>query len=407
MIVIVAWKNIWRNKVRSLIIMCAIVVGLFGGLFAAAFMNGLVIQRIKAAIDNECSNIQVHHPDYNLNKDLNDTIQSLSAITQTLDTIKDISGWSARLKIISMASTANANAGVLIYGINPEKEKKVTGIWRNIPDSFGSWFADDKKNRMVIGAKLAEKLKVKLKSKIILQFQAKDNSLISNSFTVTGIYKTGNSVFEGRNVFVRYADLKPLLGFETDMAHEIAIALNDDRSNDMVKLRLQQRFKNSSLESWKEIMPDLGIVSDLTIQMLYIILVIILLALCFGIVNTMLMAVMERTHEIGMLMAIGMNKAKVFQMILLETVFLSLSGGAVGMIIGAAAIRYFSVSGINLSAFTRGLEAIGYSVTVYPTLENSFYVGLTLLVVIAGIISSIIPARKALHLNPVEAIRTL
>jgi putative ABC transport system permease protein len=406
MILVIAWKNIWRNKTRSLIILCAIIVGLFGGLFASALMNGMVKQRIQTAIENECSNIQIHHPEFILNKDLNDTVLCLNEVVRTLDTAKEIAGWSARLKITAMAGTAVTGTGVMIYGIVPEKEKQVTGIWHNIADTAGSWFSENKKNTVVIGAKLATKLKVKLKSKIVLTFQASDNSMVSAAFKVTGIYKTGNTWFEERFVYVRYADLKPLLGFETNKAHEIAISLKDDRNNTAVKSMLQTKFRQLDIQSWKEIMPDLGLMSDYTVQMLYIILVIILLALCFGIINTMMMAVLERTHEIGMLMAVGMNKFKVFRMIMLETILLSLTGGFSGMLVGYAIIKVFSKYGIDLTAFAAGLERIGYSAVIYPVLETSFYVGLTVLVIIAGVLSSLLPARKALRLNPVEAIRT-
>lgn len=405
MLFIIAWKNIWRNKARSLIIMFAIVVGLFGGLFASAFMNGMVEQRIESAIANEAANIQIHHINFQLNKDLDDTIAHLSAIERTLDTTSDIAGWSSRLKITAMAGTAVAGTGVMILGIDPEKERKVTRIWSTIPDTSGKWFSDDRKNSMVIGQKLAEKLKIKLKSKIVLTFQAADQSMVSAAFRVTGIYHTGNTSFDERYVFVKYTDLRDLLGFSADRAHEIAIALKDDRNNDKVKSSLQKKFLGLSIMSWKELMPDLGLLSDFTTQMLYIIMVIILLALCFGIINTMLMAVMERTRELGMLMAVGMNKFKIFRMIMLETILLSLSGGITGMVISAIFIRIFAHIGVNLTAFSKGLESLGYSPRIYPSLDTSFYFGLTLLVIIAGIISSLIPARKALRLNPVEAIR--
>lgn len=406
MIFIIAWKNIWRNKARSLIIMCAIVVGLFGGLFSSALMNGMVEQRIKTAIENEAANIQVHHKNFQLNKELDDTIFNLKALEQALDTSAGISGWSARLKITAMAGTASSGTGVMILGIDPERERQVTGIWRSIADTAGSWFTDNKVNSMVIGEKLATKLKTKLRSKIVLTFQGADQSMVAAAFRVAGIYSTGNTSFDERYVFVRYAELKPILGFEADKAHEIAIALKDDRMNDQIKTGLQKAFPDLSIMSWKELMPDLGLMSDFTTQMLYIIMIIILLALCFGIINTMLMAVMERTRELGMLMAVGMNKIRIFKMIMLETVLLSLSGGLTGMVISAVIIQIFASVGVDLSAFAKGLEQMGYSAIIYPGLEPSFYIGLTVLVIIAGIISSLIPARKALRLHPVEAIRT-
>ena len=406
MFISIAWKNIWRNKVRSLIIMCAVVVGLFGGLFASALMNGMVLQRINSAIDNESANIQIHHKDFQLNKELADTISNVAEISHILDTASQVAGWSPRLKIIAMAASAATGTGVMINGVDPEKERQVSRIWKCITDSNGNWFSDNRKNSIVIGAKLASKLKVRLRSKVVLTFQAADQSVISSAFKVIGIYKTQNSPFDERTVFVNNTDLRPIVGFTSGQTHEIAIALKDDQANHQVSSMLQKNFPNMIIQSWKELMPELGLLSDMTTQMLYIIMIIILLALCFGIINTMLMAVMERTREIGMLMAVGMNKMKVFRMIMLETVILALFGGIIGMTISGIIIHIYSKVGVNLTSFSKGFESVGFNAMVYPTLNTSFYIGLTILVVIAGIISSLIPARKALRLNPVEAIRT-
>jgi ABC-type antimicrobial peptide transport system permease subunit len=138
----------------------------------------------------------------------------------------------------------------------------------------------------------------------------------------------------------------------------------------------------------------------------YIYVGIILLALAFGIINTMLMSVLERVKELGMLMAIGMNKTRVFSMIMLESVFLTLTGAAVGLIITYVVVQITGRTGINLAMWAEGLEAIGYSAIVYPVVTAENYVVILVLVIITGIISAIWPARKALKLNPAEALRT-
>jgi ABC-type antimicrobial peptide transport system permease subunit len=132
---------------------------------------------------------------------------------------------------------------------------------------------------------------------------------------------------------------------------------------------------------------------------------IILVALSFGIINTMLMSVMERVREIGMLMAIGMNKIKVFLMIMLETVMLSITGGIVGLLLSYIAIELTNRSGIDLSVFAEGLNSWGYSAFVYPELANFYYIQIGMLVFITAMFASILPARKALKFNPAEAVR--
>jgi ABC-type antimicrobial peptide transport system permease subunit len=119
----------------------------------------------------------------------------------------------------------------------------------------------------------------------------------------------------------------------------------------------------------------------------------------------MLMAILERTREIGMLMALGMNKLRVFMMILLETTFLVLAGCPVGLLAAFATVKYTGVNGINLSIFSKAFQALGYSETVYPKLELRHYLIILILVCLTALFSALFPARKALRLKPSEAIR--
>lgn len=403
----VAWKNIWRNKLRSLIVIFAIVIGLFGGLYGSAIMLGMVDQRIGLAIANEVSNIQIHQKDFMLNKELKDTIPGVARLKGILDTMQTVKAYTCRLKVVGMASSATNGLGVMINGIDPEREKLVTDIYKAIPDSQGSWFGDRRKNQVVIGHKLMEKLKVKLRSKIVLIFQDDSGNMVSAAFKITGVYRTSNTSFDEANIYVSRSDLHILLGFRTERSHEISIALKDDRTNAADVAVLGKVNSDLSVKGWKEIMPDLGMMNDMMMIWLYLVMVIILLALSFGIINTMMMSVLERTRELGMLMAVGMNRRRVFFMIMLESVMLSLWGGLLGMGFSALMIQLSSRHGVDLSHFGKGMEDMGFSAITYPMLGADFYIGLTVLVILTGILSSLMPARRALKLRPVEAIRIL
>jgi putative ABC transport system permease protein len=119
----------------------------------------------------------------------------------------------------------------------------------------------------------------------------------------------------------------------------------------------------------------------------------------------MLMSVLERTRELGMLAAIGMNHRKTFIMIMLESIFLSFVGGLAGMAIVAAVIAITAKHGINLVKYSEGMQAFGYSAHLFPTIDPEFFFITSLLIVLTGVLASIYPARKALKLNPVEALR--
>jgi len=402
-----SWKNIWRNKTRSLIIIIAIVFGIIGGVGIIAFMKGMFNQRLEMAIGNEVSNIQIHNSHFLSNKEINDTISGIDNITAVLDTSKKIKAYSTRLKVVSMINSATNSEGIILNGIDPEKEKKVTGICKFI--QTGTYFNENRKNGIVIGDKLAHKLKIRLHSKVVVTMQSTAGNLTSAAYKVTGIYKTDNSTFDGHNAFVRTTGLSEIIGSSSHTTHEIAISVYNDNESVTLANSLKKKFNenNLSVEVWFELMPELGLLTGAMNYILYIFMLIIFLALSFGIINTMLMAVLERVREIGMLMAIGMNKFRIFTMIMLETIMLMLTGSVIGLILSFAMVSFFGKYGINLSTFASGFSGYGFSTMVYPELENAAYIKIVIMVVVAGIISSIIPARRALKLNPAEAIRTI
>jgi ABC-type lipoprotein release transport system permease subunit len=247
----------------------------------------------------------------------------------------------------------------------------------------------------------------KMKSNIILKMQDVNNELVDKAFKIAGIYYTGNGMFDELFVFIKNEELTDLLGYNQSDAHEIAILLNDENDIDKVVETLKAKYPDLQIESWGEIQPMIKMMQDWMGIYYYMFVGIILFALGFGIVNTMLMVVLERVKELGMLMAIGMNKKKVFSMIMLESVFLTITGGIVGIIFSAILTNITSKTGLDFSAQVgEGFEAMGFETIMYPSLEIIHYFGVGLLVVATGIIAAIYPARKALKLNPADAVRS-
>ncbi len=401
----IAWRNVWRNKVRSIIMIVAIALGLVAGVFATAFMQGAVDARIESATHSELAHLQVHAPHFQDNNETELYMTDVKNLVNKVEEIKDVKAASYRLVAEPFIMAAHGTGGGKMLGVVPEKEKQVTDIAQKLVD--GTYL--EKTSRMppvLIGEKLSKKLKLKVGSKINVQMVDINGDLSSKGYRVSGIFKTVNTGFDESTLFVLFNDLQKQLGLPDDVAHEVAMICENGDEVDAVKPEVQNLAGDNIVQTWKELSPEMSILTESMDQYMYIFILIILLGLCFGIINTMLMAVLERVKEIGMLMAVGMNKRKIFWMIMLESVMLTLTGGLLGVLAGSAITKIFETRPIDVSAFSEGLEKYGYATQIYTSIQNDMLFTITILVIITGMISAVYPARKALKLNPAEATRT-
>lgn len=399
----VSWRNIWRNRTRSLVIIIAITLGVFAGVYTLAFMLGWVNQRIEAVINTEISHIQIHQSQYLETFEVHDYIPDIKSLQSEIKNIPEVKAISSRVIATCMIASAETGAGVQLVGIDPENEKQVTNLYTKVVD--GAYFEGVKSNPIVIGAKLAEKLKVKVRSKIVVTITEMDGTITGGAFRVAGIYKTANTAYDEMKAFVKVDDLRNLLKINETAGHEIAILLNENNIEDQVLTKLKSSYPDYQILKWTEILPDMKMMTESMNLMMYIFVGIILLALGFGIVNTMLMVILERVKELGMLMAVGMNNVRVFSMIVLETIFLSLTGGLFGIFLALVVTAITAKTGLNLSIWADGLNSLGFDAIIYPEIGFQNVLVVAVLVVLTGIISAIYPARKAIHLNPAEALR--
>jgi ABC-type lipoprotein release transport system permease subunit len=244
------------------------------------------------------------------------------------------------------------------------------------------------------------------RSRMTLTFLDKNQMQTGAVFRIAGIFDIKNSMYEMSEVLVKNEDLRALTGMGPAEYHQLIIRLDDLEKTREVTASLTAQLPDLEVMNWKEIQPDLAMMTDMVQKFYAVFMVVILAALAFGIVNTMLMVVLERTKELGMLTAIGMNKKRVFNMIMLESVFLSLVGGVTGMVISKVIIALTATRGINFASYKEGFEAMGYAAHIYPVISTSFFITVTILIIITGILSSVYPALKALKLDPAEALRT-
>ncbi len=400
----IAWRNIWRNRTRSLVIIVAIIVGLMGGIFSAAIRLGAENQRFRESVENQISHIQIHHPQFIANPEARYRIPDGFKLSDELMQHPEIKIASPRTVFDGMAATANLNTGVRIKGIDPDTEAQTTYLDELIVE--GTYFTEEGRlPSVIIGRTLADDLKSGVGSRIVLTFQDVESEIVSASFRIEGLYSVTSKRFEERMVFVNASDINGLVADE-EAVTEIAIVLYDPDKYRTVANELRESYSGLDIRHWADIDPSLFYALEFLERNLVFLVGIIILGVSFGLLNTILMSVLERVRELGVLMAVGMKKAKVFGMVVIETTMVSVIGGVLGLISSYGLVEYLHRRGVNLAGFGGdGLEAYGFASIVYPEVEPVFYFKIALLVVAFAIIAAMYPAWKAIRLVPAEAVR--
>ena len=400
----ISWRNVWRNKLRSIVVIVSVVFGILGGIIMIAMSYGLNEERMNNAVETYLSHIQIHNESFSEDYNIKHTIDNLEAIENAINNDSRVVSYSKRIILNGMMSNSNGSYGIQVKGVDPAEEIKVTNTYEKLIE--GEYFKSKRDNTILVGKKLADRLNLKIKSKVVITFQDANYDLTSLLYRVEGIFRSGNSRYDEANVFVKNISISNnLSGFSG--YHEIPILLTDINLRNEVKSDLIPYSSDNIIEAWDDISKDLAYANEMLAAVLYIFMMIILSGLSFGIVNTMLMAILERKKEIGMLMSIGMSRYKIFLMICFETIFLSIVALPFGLIFSYLIVEYYSVVGIDLSIVEAGLDNFGVGTRMYFKVPDEQYFIVSIMVFIIAVISSIFPSMRALKINPVEATKTI
>ena len=244
----IASRNIWRSKKRSLIIIIAVSIGLWAGIFMMAFYNGMIEQRVNTAITSELSHIQLHHPEFRKEYEIKYHLPKGRKMLEIIGKDSQIKATAGRVIIKGMIASASGSSGITINGVMPAEEQILTNLKGKIIE--GNYFNPQKTNEIILSEKLRKKLKLNLNKKTILTFQDKEGNLASAAFRITALYKTTNTPYDDSNVFVKITDVDSLAGIP-NAVNEIAVLLQSNTFLDESQTHLKQKFpanRNKKLE---------------------------------------------------------------------------------------------------------------------------------------------------------------
>jgi ABC-type lipoprotein release transport system permease subunit len=345
----------------------------------------------------------VPHPDFLTEREPQMASPAAELILGELNRDPRIQSAAGRTLVDGMIQSPLTTAGVQIRGFSDSMERKTTTFHENIME--GAFPGTGIRNPILIGEKLSEKIKTDIGNRVVLTFQDIENELTSASFTVSGTFKTSSAPYDEANVFVQSEDLSDLMADST-IYHEIGVMLVQEETAERLAEELNNKYNGIIAETWYELSPELRYLTDFGSSMTLYVMIVIMLALAFGILNTMLMAIFERMKELGMLMSVGMSKMRVFFMIMIEAVILSFTGAAIGMGVAWGSVVLMAENGLDLSGVGGdSLAEFGYDAVIYPVVTSTDFITTAILVIVTAILAAIYPSIKALRMNPGEIIR--
>ena len=363
--------------------------------------DGMTEQMINNAIRSDSGHISLFAQGYRLEPDLSRQIENTGAIDSFLDSDNHVSSHVQRLKQNGLIATAHYSRGVMIFGVNLAAEKNQGRLDNYL---YQGEFSFGRKNRgTIIGFKLADKLKVHIGSKIILSAQDIHGEISATPLKVTGILKTNNIALDENAVFLSDHKARKLLDLKKGVT-QVAILLQDETQIDALQGDLQTQFPQLEILRWDELYPAL---MQSRVMMEGFNLVTSFLVFCvaaLGIFGVMLVSVLERLREFGIMLAIGTRFSQIRNIIFVESFFLGFTGFGLGSLAGGVTLYYFKINGLDLSMFNDAFDEIGMDAVTYAVIRPDYFLMALAAVMLATFISVLIPLRILKKSNPIKAI---
>ena len=330
----IAWRNLWRNPRRTAIILTAVIIGISSMVILSALMRGMTEGMVENAVDNLVGLVRIQDPEFSTDPSIERRIKKPGKIREILAReLPEKSRIAARIKVDGMLGTSREHLGIMIVGIDPAEEKGVSFV----PDSVieGRMIRADEENGLLIGKALADRIGAELGRKVVLMSLNSEQQNESRAFRIRGIYKTELAATEKLYVFVPIRSLQQMLGIGDDVTEFSATVDTTERivalDLGMVTEKLNRELEQFGLSarSWKDILPVMSNYLEMFNSYMLIWFVVVFIAMGFGLVNTMLMAVYERMREFGLLRAIGMRSWSVIRMVMTEMLLLLVIGAVI------------------------------------------------------------------------------
>jgi len=404
----VAWRNLWRHKRRSLITAFAMAIAVAMCMSMICWSDGMYEEMFKVMVEQQLGHVQVHHPEYPTKGLIFDALPERETLLEKIDAVEGTVAASPRIDGFALLGGEVKSAGGQIVGIDPARHRQVSNVHERITE--GTFLSDASAREIIIGHGLAEDIEVGLGDEVVAVTQATDGSTGNDLYTVVGVFKTGDVGMDQAGGFIHIADAENLL-MMFDQAHGITVLTDHPDSVEAFATSLGDAIaveEKVQVQPWWEASPAIAQIMSMQDGIAVFLLLIVFTVAAFGVVNTMMMSVFERTREMGVLRALGLRKGKLVWLVVFESFFLAGLAATIGLTIGGLLDWYIVAYGIDFSgSMPEGFSFEG--VMLDPVMKGAFrvppHVSTVTAVFIVSILASLYPAWRATRLQPVTAIR--
>lgn len=395
-----ARRNVVRNRRRTAVVLAAIITGLWSMLVFAAFTRGWSNDTTRTAINTLTGHLQIHAPGYLQDPSVDHTMSPPGRELRTLLNAPEVAAWASRVRLPAVVMSERETAGVTLVGIDPAAEEHLSFIAGAVTE--GHTLKGHEDNGILIGRKLAERLSTGLGKRVVLMSQGFDHTVVDRGFPIVGIYHADRSATEMTFVFVGRSVAQQMLGLGSRVS-EVAVTLNEPSRIDAYVARVRSATAGLGVQSWTSLEPMAEAMVAMGQAWIWIFYFVMYIAMAFGLVNTLLMAVLERTREFGLVQALGMRPRLILRQMLAESSILLATGIVVGGLLAAVTLAFLR-DGIDFSSLAEGAEMWGMSKVIYPTLNAWDIASAVAFISALGVLASLYPAFRAARKVPVEAI---
>ena len=397
-----AWRNIWRHTRRSLITVAAMSLGAAMCMPMMAMMEGMFSTMFDVAITQQSGHVRVEHPDYPETLSMFDTLQGAESMLGDLEALPESAAVTWRAYGAGLLGTEDKSVGAQLIGVDPVREIAVSPTEGMLDQ--GAWLSAP--GQILLGHGMAKELGAALGDEVVIMTQAADGSIGAGAYEVIGTMRSGNKMRDKQGAWMSLADLQELLYID-DQVHEVVLLASGGKDGVSA---LQEQVTavaggDRLVRSWQQAQPQMAEMLKSGEAQSMIMLGIIFFLAGFGVLNTMLMSVFERTRELGVMMALGTRPGKLVQLIIIESLLLAIVGAIIGGLLGGGLDYLMCTSGINLGYGDLDLNGVVFPERIKGIFHPNQVVMVLASMMLVTVLASLWPAWRAARLNPVQAMK--